>query len=133
MKKDFICAQYKIILVILLLLLAVTGCGGGGGGSTSSGGSSGSGGGDSGGYSGSVTLTWDAPTTNEDGTPLTDLAGYMVHYGPGSGNYIYLLNNGNNTEALISNLAAGTWCFAVTAYDTSGNESEYSDEVCTVV
>lgn len=28
-----------------------------------------------------ITLTWTAPTENEDGTPLDDLAGYTVHYG----------------------------------------------------
>jgi hypothetical protein len=31
--------------------------------------------------SGQATLSWDPPTTNVDGTPLTDLAGYKVYYG----------------------------------------------------
>ena len=35
---------------------------------------------------GSVTLAWDAPTTNLDGTPLTALAGYKVYYGRTSAN-----------------------------------------------
>src|SRR4030067_1427045 len=32
-------------------------------------------------------LTWDAPTTNTDGSPLTDLAGYKIYYGDSSGQY----------------------------------------------
>jgi hypothetical protein len=80
-----------------------------------------------------VTLTWAAPATNADGTPLTDLAGYRVYFGPGSGNYIYKNDVGNVTICTIGGLTQGTWCFAVTAYDTSGNESDYSNEVCVVI
>ncbi len=29
---------------------------------------------------GQAILSWTAPTTNEDGTPLTDLAGYKLYY-----------------------------------------------------
>src|SRR5664279_5118866 len=77
----------------------------------------------------SVTLNWTAPTTNTDGTPLTDLQGYKVYYGSGSPcNYTTTLNAGNVTTHLI-NLASGTYCFAVTAYDTAGNESAYSNIV----
>ena len=31
---------------------------------------------------GSATLSWEAPTTNTNGTALTDLAGYRIYYGP---------------------------------------------------
>jgi ABC-type glycerol-3-phosphate transport system substrate-binding protein len=61
---------------VLALLLIITGCGGGGDGSSN----------DSGSSTNSATLTWDAPTTNVDGTPLTDLAGYKVYYGTSLGN-----------------------------------------------
>lgn len=81
----------------------------------------------------STTLTWDASTTNADGTPLTDLAGYKVYFGNSSGSYTVSVDIGNLTGVIISNLEPGTWCFAVTAYDTSGNESEYSDEACKMV
>ena len=81
----------------------------------------------------STTLAWEDSTTNADGTPLTDLAGYKVYYGNFSGNYTVSVDVGNLTGAIISNLESGTWCFAVTAYDTSGNESEYSDEACKTV
>jgi hypothetical protein len=77
-----------------------------------------------------ATLSWVAPTTNTDGTPLTDLAGYKIHYGTASGNYSSAINVGNTTTSAVSNLNDGaTYYFAVTAYDTSGMESAYSNEV----
>jgi hypothetical protein len=77
-----------------------------------------------------ATLSWVAPTTNVDGTPLTDLAGYKIHYGTASGNYSSAINVGNTTTSAVSNLNDGaTYYFAVTAYDTSGMESAYSNEV----
>lgn len=82
---------------------------------------------------GSVTLSWNAPLTNADGSPLTDLSGYKVYYGPRSGYYTESLALGDYTGASISNLSSGTWCFAVKAYDTSGNESDYSNEECTTI
>lgn len=120
MKKDYFKWKYKKILTIILiptLLLIILGCGGGGGSSSIR----------------SVTLTWDAPTTNTDGTPLTDLAGYIVYYGTSSNNYTNSVNIGNSTGAVISNLSPGTWYFAVTAYDTSGNKSSFSNEVSTTI
>jgi hypothetical protein len=78
----------------------------------------------------SVQLSWQAPTTNADGTPLTDLAGYQVYYGPSSGNYTVTLDVGNTLSVSLSGLTAGqTYYFAVTAYDTSENESARSTEV----
>ena len=34
-----------------------------------------------------MTLTWTAPTQNEDGTTLTDLDGYMIFWGTTPGVY----------------------------------------------
>ena len=77
-----------------------------------------------------VTLAWDTPTTNADGTPLTDLAGYKVYHGTSSGNYSQYIDVGNVLNYMVSNLKNGVvYYFAVTAYDTSGNESDYSNEV----
>ncbi|GBD96777.1 MAG TPA: hypothetical protein ENG83_07545 [Nitrospirae bacterium] len=133
--------QGKIFIhsLILVLLLIISGCGGGGGsGSSGSGvtasGESGSSSDGSGSTAiSSATLSWDAPTTNSDGTPLTDLAGYKVYYGTSSSNYTESVDIGNTTGAVVDSLSPGTWCFAVTAYDTSGNESDYSNEVCTSI
>ena len=77
----------------------------------------------------SVTLNWTPPTTNTDGTPLTDLAGYKLYYGTSSGNYGSPIDVNNVTTYTISNLTVGSYYFVVTAYDLSGNESDYSNEV----
>ncbi len=79
---------------------------------------------------GNVTLSWDPPSTNEDGTTLTDLAGYNVYFGTSSGVYTASVNTGDvNIYELIDLTDGFTYYFAVTAYDISGNESTYSEEV----
>ncbi len=112
------------ISLITGLLLMVAGCGGGGGGGGASGAAI------SNIPAGSVTLTWDSPTTNSDGSPLNDLAGYTFYYGSSSGNYTNSVDVGNNTGYSLSSLSSGSWCFAVKAYDNSRNESSYSNEDC---
>lgn len=79
----------------------------------------------------SITLSWDAPTTNEDGTQLTDLAGYKIYYSKISGIYDKLLvvDAGNVLTKTLVNFCDGIYYFVATAYDTSGNESKYSNEV----
>lgn len=120
-------------LTILLSLLVITiGCGGGGAGGGMSGTLTGTDSIDSNGIN-SATLSWDAPTTNADGTALTDLAGYKLYYGTSSGDYTVSVDVGNITGAIINSLEPGNWCFAVTAYDTSGNESDYSEETCKTI
>jgi hypothetical protein len=77
-----------------------------------------------------VTLSWNPPTANADGTPLTDLDGYIVYVGTQSGNYSQNIDVGNVTTYQVNNLTTGlTYYFAATAYDTSDNESDYSSEV----
>ncbi len=81
--------------------------------------------------SGSVNLTWVAPQANADGSTLFDLGGFRIYYGKNSnGYYDYSLDVGNATSAAIHDLSSGTWCFALTAYDMAGNESDYSPGVC---
>ncbi len=85
-------------------------------------------------YAGQATLSWDAPTTNVDGSPLTDLAGYKIYYGTSSSNYSKVVDAGNVLTYVITDLNEGqTYYFAVTAYDTSDNESDYSNEVSKIV
>ncbi len=119
----------------LVIIMTIFGCGGGGGGGSSSDSIPSSGVSSGGSGSGSATLnsvnlSWAAPTTNVDGSALTDLAGYKVHYGPSSNNYTQSVTIGNITGASISDLPDGIWCFAVSAYDTSGNDSSLSNETC---
>lgn len=81
-------------------------------------------------FAGDATLSWDPPVTNTDGSPLTDLAGYKLYYGTTSGNYSNNIDAGNITTYQINNLTDGlTYYFAAAAYDTSGNESSFSNEV----
>jgi hypothetical protein len=77
-----------------------------------------------------IKLAWDPPTTNGDGTPLTDLAGYKVYYGTTSGTYGSPINVGNVTTYTLAGLTPGqSYFIVVTAYDSSDNESGYSNEV----
>ncbi|UCH46147.1 MAG: fibronectin type III domain-containing protein [Nitrospiraceae bacterium] len=81
-------------------------------------------------YAGSIKLSWNPPTANMDGTTLSDLAGYKIYYGTESNVYLDSLNVGNVTSYRVKNLVSGnTYYFTVTAYDRSGNESQYSNEV----
>lgn len=84
---------------------------------------------------GTVTLTWQPPTQYSDGTPLTSLAGYDVYYGTASQSYsqsIKLTNPGLSTY-VVQNLPAGTYYFAVAAYDSTGALSSFSPEVSAAV
>jgi hypothetical protein len=77
-----------------------------------------------------VSLSWTAPTTNQDGTSLNDLAGYKVYYGLATRSYDVAVDTGLSTSAVLSGLQDGrTYYFAVTAYDTSGNQSAFSAEI----
>jgi fibronectin type III domain protein len=79
---------------------------------------------------GQIRLSWERPTTNTDGTPLTDLAGYKLYYSLTSRRYDFIKTLSNQTTCAVSGLEPGrTYYVAVTAYDTSGNESHFSEEV----
>ena len=79
---------------------------------------------------GAVTLSWTAPVTNQDGTPLTDLSHYTIYYGPESGHYTESVdvNNSGTTTYFLENLVPATYYFAVTASNNAGFESGFSDE-----
>jgi hypothetical protein len=77
-----------------------------------------------------VHLSWSSPTSNADGTPLTDLAGYHVYYWQLSWDMPTSVDVGNQTILTLLDLDAGqTYHFAITASDTSGNESVFSNTV----
>ena len=78
---------------------------------------------------GTATLTWQQPTTYEDGTPLTDLAGYKIYYGTSSGVYTKTIDVGKVLTYQLPNLTDGvTYYFNVTAYNTGLIESGYATE-----
>jgi hypothetical protein len=76
-------------------------------------------------HAGTVTLAWDP---NQE----SDLKGYKIYYGNAPGQPTKTIDVGNVTTTTIT-LADGTWYFAATAYDKSGNESGKSNEVFTTI
>jgi hypothetical protein len=78
---------------------------------------------------GSASLSWVAPTTRTDGSALTNLAGFRIYYGTSQTSLTNTVSvtNATVTTAVVSNLTSGTWYFAVTALDSSGNESDKSN------
>jgi hypothetical protein len=85
--------------------------------------------------SGAVTLNWAPPTENTDGSPLTNLAGYNIHYGTASGDYAQTVSVSNPGLAtyVVDNLGPGTYYFTVGAVSSAGAESPLSPEVTTTV
>lgn len=90
---------------------------------------------------GTCVLTWDAPQTNADGSPLTDLAKYRVYVGTAPG-----VKKGPSPTAEVlapdadpvagatgswtcTGLTSGQKYAVVTAVDQAGNESAESNEV----
>ena len=78
---------------------------------------------------GSASLSWTAPKQNVDGTSLTNLKGYRIHYGMSSNslNQTVEIPSPGITTALIEGLSAGTWYFALKAYNSSNLESSLSN------
>ena len=110
----------KFSLIIATLTSLLIGCGSSGG----SGGSSGS---------GNARVSWMPPTENTDGTTLgADLAGYRIYYGTSSSDYSDTLeiDNPGLSSFVVEGLEDETWCFVMTAVNTSGVESGFSEEAC---
>jgi hypothetical protein len=78
---------------------------------------------------GTATVNWTPPTDNSNGTALTNLSGYQIHYGTASNNLAQTVQvtNAGLTSYTLSNLTAGTWYFAVTSYTTGGTQSSMSN------
>lgn len=83
-----------------------------------------------------VHLTWTPPTTNTNGTPLTNLAGFRVYWGTAPSlfpNSVSLANPGL-TAYDVSGLTIGqTYFFVVTALASTGAESAFSNTASKVV
>lgn len=105
------------------------------------------GGGHGGVGSASALLTWEAPTTNVDGSCLQDLQAYRVNFGLNSGQYTEArtleasemscsatgqANSCGEVQSctvLLENIPTASWYFAVQAVDAAGNASGYSNEM----
>ena len=83
----------------------------------------------------SATLEWTPPTQNEDGSVLTDLAGYKIFWGKVRGQYTHsvTINNPGISSYVVDNLSPGTYEFASKSFNTDGTESVFSNPVVKVL
>lgn len=77
---------------------------------------------------GTATLSWAAPSQNTDGSALTDLAGYWVFHGVSASDLSEKIrvSGASTTTYSFTQLAAGAHYFAVSAYNSAGEESAMS-------
>jgi predicted phage tail protein len=131
------------ILAVAALGFALSGCGGGGSGAVGSSAAATSSNATAGTpvptatttSSDAVTINWTPPTENVDGTPLTNLSGYNIHYGTASGYYTQTISVSNAGIAtyVVDDLTPGKYYFAVGAVNSQGTESPVSSEVSATV
>lgn len=78
---------------------------------------------------GTATVSWNAPTTDTNGTPISGLAGYIIAYGssPDALDQAIQVSSATATSYTIPGLAAGTWYFIITAYTSAGTQSAASN------
>jgi Putative Ig domain len=77
-----------------------------------------------------LTISWEAPLVNTDGSTLTDLSGYRIVYGSTSGQYTKTVevNTAGLTRYMLENLPSGKYFIAVKAKNSKGVESDVSPE-----
>jgi hypothetical protein len=82
-----------------------------------------------------TTLQWTAPTQNTDGTQLTDLAGFVIVYGPSSTSLTQSVRIDNPTvdRHHFDDLPTGRLYFGIKAFTTAGVESDVSTTVSKVI
>jgi hypothetical protein len=74
-----------------------------------------------------VTLSWVPPRENTNGTSATNLAGYRIYYGATAKNLSQVITvEGGTTTFVFNQLPAGTWYFAVAAFNSEQVESDLS-------
>jgi hypothetical protein len=78
---------------------------------------------------GTATLSWTAPAYNANGSPIVGLAGYNIYYGTDPSNLTKSIDvaGAATTTYVVTGLTAGTYYFAVSAYNTEGVDSSLSN------
>jgi hypothetical protein len=77
---------------------------------------------------GAASVSWTQPVQNADGSPLTDLVGYVIRYGTNTGslNTRISVRSRSSTNAEIANLSPGKWYFEVASVSVLNMESRFS-------
>jgi hypothetical protein len=80
---------------------------------------------------GTAKLSWVAPTSNTDGSPVTSLAGFKIYYGqlPDAPTTILQIADPEARSTVVGGLSSGTWYFSISAYTSSGTESARTSTV----
>lgn len=73
-----------------------------------------------------VPLVWNPSTS-------TNISGYRLYLGNAPGTYDAFITLGIRTSYTVTDLEDGTWYFAVTAIDSNGNESDFSNEISQII
>jgi hypothetical protein len=80
---------------------------------------------------GSVSLSWVPPTARTDGSSLdlSEISGYRIYMGTAANNLEQIVDLADSSvnDYVVDNLVNGDYYFAVTTYDTDGNESDFSN------
>jgi hypothetical protein len=80
----------------------------------------------------SVTLNWTAPSTRENGDPISasEIGGYEIYYfadgTPSGSGTVIDINDVNTTTYTTAVLPSGRWYFSLATYDTNGLYSNFS-------
>ena len=86
---------------------------------------------------GNMTMSWTAPVTRADGSPmsLADIDGYRIYYGDSAGSYPNRVDitDGSAVTATINNIPSSTYYLVMSTYDIDGRESTYSSEISKTV
>lgn len=81
-----------------------------------------------------ATVFWTAPTTNDDGSALTDLAGFRIYYGTSATALTQTVTVADKAAVswkFAAPLTAGKWFFGVRAFNVAGIESVTSSPLAT--
>lgn len=76
-----------------------------------------------------VTVAWQRPTANEDGSPLDNLAEYRIYWGPESRSYIGSITVPESQTTHTFQMPPGDHFMAMTSVNADGDEGRFSNEV----
>ena len=77
-----------------------------------------------------VSLAWEPPAQNVDGSAICALTGYRIYYGTAAAPYTTCLDVGLTPRASITGLTQGAaYHFVVTACSSAGTESAFSKDL----